>query len=214
MRNAPLAGCTLAVVLALALAVPAAAHQEGEMAAPAGAGFQSDVAADLERTGEKLLALAEAIPADKYGWRPAEGVRSVSEVFVHAANANTMLPVGMGAAPPSGIELPKDMASVMPWMQQQEATLTAKDDVVAALRESIDYAAGAVRGMKDPALEEEIDLFGFPASRRAYVLILLTHNHEHLGQAIAYARSNGVVPPWSQPPAAAAAEEEAAADGY
>lgn len=212
-RNALPVGCTLAVVLALAVAVPAAAHQEGEMAAPAGHGFQSDVAADLERTGEKLIALAEAMPAEQYGWRPAEGVRSVSEVFVHAANANTMLPVGMGAAPPAGMELPEDMASTMAWMKQQEATVTAKADVVAALRKSIDYAAGAVRGMKDPALEEEIDLFGFPASRRAYVLILLTHNHEHLGQAIAYARSNGVAPPWSQPPAEAAAEEPAA-DGY
>lgn len=76
--------------------------------------------------------------------------------------------------------------------------MTAKDDVLAALRKSIEYAAGAVRSLASPALEEEIDAFGFPASRRAYVLILLTHDHEHLGQAIAYARSVGVTPPWSE----------------
>lgn len=218
LRNALLAGCALVAVVALvlfpALAPPAWAHEEAPMPAPTGDGFQSDVAADLERTGQKLVALAEAIPADKYGWRPAEGVRSVSEVFVHTANTNTFLPPGMGSAPREGLEVPKDIAAIIAWMQEQEASVTAKDQVVAELKKSIDYAAAAVRAMSGPALEEQMDLFGFPASRRAYALILLTHNHEHLGQAIAYARSLGVTPPWSQPPPAAAeeAEEEDAAD--
>jgi len=210
-RTALLVRCTLAAVLALALAVPAAAHEEGHAPA-AGAGFQGDVAADLERTGEKILALAEAIPADKYAWRPADGVRSVSEVFVHVANGNTLLPPAMGMTPPPDVALPKGMPAAMAWMAEQEATMTAKDDVVAALKTSIGYAAGAVRGLADPALEDEIDVFGFPASRRAYVLILLTHNHEHLGQAIAYARSIGVAPPWSEGEAAAGEEEPAGGD--
>jgi len=208
-----LCGCAFVAVLLLAIAVPAAAHgPEGHgsdaAAAPAtGGGFQTDAAADLERAGKKLVSLAEAIPADQYGWRPAEGVRSVSEVFVHAANANTMLPPAMGVPPPAGLELPQGMEAAFAWMGERERSVTAKDDVVAALRSSIDYATAAVRGMETQALDEEMDLF-FPASRRAYVLILLTHNHEHLGQAIAYARSLGVTPPWSEAGEAPAAEDE------
>lgn len=208
-----LCGCAFVAVSLLAFAVPAAAHgPEGHgsdaAAAPAaGGGFQGDAAADLERAGKKLVSLAEAIPADEYGWRPAEGVRSVSEVFVHTANANSLLPPAMGVAPPPGISVPQGREAAFAWMGERERSVTAKEDVVAALRSSLDYATAAVRGLETPALEEEMDLF-FPASRRAYVLILLTHNHEHLGQAIAYARSLGVTPPWSEAGEAPAAEDE------
>ena len=216
MRRNALCPCVVVAILTLAAAVPASAHEvpaaapEAPAAAPAPAesGFQSDVAADLARTGQKLVALAEAIPAEKYGWRPVEGVRSVSEVLMHVANANLLLPPGLGATPPADRALPQDMPAAMAWMKEREATTTAKDDVVRELRQSIDYAAGAVGTVATPALEESIDFLGFPASRRAYVLILLTHNHEHLGQAIAYARSLGVTPPWSEAaPAAEGAEE-------
>lgn len=199
LRN-PLSRCGLVAALTLAVAVPATAQEAAPApapAVPAENGFQNDVAADIERTGEKLVALAGAIPAEKYGWRPAEGVRSVSEVFVHVLNANTLLPPALGAAPPQDLAMPESMEVAMAWMRERESTMTSKDDVLAALRESIDYAAGAVRGLESSALGDEIQFLGFPASRRAYVLIVLTHNHEHLGQAIAYARSVGVTPPWS-----------------
>lgn len=201
MLRYALSRCSLVAALALALvvAVPATGQESAPDPAPAPAedGFQNDVAADLERTGEKLVSLAEAIPAEKYGWRPAEGVRSVSEVFVHVLNANTLLPPALGAAPPQDVAMPESMEAAMAWMQERESTMTAKDEVVAALRGSIDYAAAAVRSLESSTLEDEIAALGFPASRRAYVLIVLTHNHEHLGQAIAYARSVGVTPPWS-----------------
>jgi uncharacterized damage-inducible protein DinB len=190
---------------------PAAPAAEAPAAAPAAAapaaGFQADVAADLVRTGEKLVALAEAIPADRYGWRPAEGVRSVSEALVHVVNANLLLPPALGAAPAEGFTPPADMPAAIAWMQQREASLTAKDAVVAELRRSIDYAAAALGGLDTAALEETVQPLGFPASRRAYALILLTHNHEHLGQAIAYARSIGVTPPWSEGPGEGAEAE-------
>jgi uncharacterized damage-inducible protein DinB len=215
MRRNALCRCAVVAILTLATAVPAAAHEvpaaaeaPAAAAAPAESGFQSDVAADLERTGKKLVALAEAIPADKYGWRPAEGVRTVSEVFVHAANANLLLPVTLGAAPAEGFTPPADMPAVMAWMQEREAGTTAKDTVLAELRKSLDYAAAALGGLPTAGLEETIQPLGFPASRRAYALVLLTHNHEHLGQAIAYARSLGVTPPWSEAPAAAEGAEE------
>ncbi|HEX6201646.1 MAG TPA: DinB family protein [Thermoanaerobaculia bacterium] len=219
-------------VLILAAAVPAAAHhapghgaqpaqapaaeapaaEPPAAAVPAAAGFQNDVAADLVRTGEKLVGLAEAIPADRYGWRPAEGVRSVSEALVHVLNANLLLPPALGAAPPEGVALPQDMPAVMAWMREREATMTAKEAVVGELRRSIDYAAAALRDLDTASLEETIQPLGFPASRRAYALVLLTHNHEHLGQAIAYARSLGVTPPWSEAPAPEAAAEGGESD--
>jgi len=218
----PLAVLSFTAVLSFAVTVSAVAHEASAAdhhqaheapaaheahaaeapAADAATGFQSDVAADLERTGKKLVGLAEAIPADKYGWRPAEGVRTVSEVFVHTANANLLLPVTMGAAPAEGFIPPADMPAAMAWMQEREAGTTAKDAVLAELRKSLDYAAAALGGLPTAGLEETIQPLGFPASRRAYALVLLTHNHEHLGQAIAYARSIGVTPPWSDGPGA------------
>jgi uncharacterized damage-inducible protein DinB len=217
MRRNVLCRCAVVAILTLATAVPAAAHEvpaaaeaPAAAAAPAESGFQSDIAADLERTGKKLVGLAEAIPADKYGWRPAEGVRTVSEVFVHTANANLLLPVTLGAAPAEGFTPPADMPAAMAWMQEREAGTTAKDAVLAELRKSLDYAAAALGGLPTAGLEETIQPLGFQASRRAYALVLLTHNHEHLGQAIAYARSIGVTPPWSEGPGTEEDEGEAA----
>ena len=221
MRRNPLFVCLSLSLLCGAAALPAAGHEapaaepapeEATATAPAPGGFQSDVATDLERTGKKLVGLAEAIPADRYGWRPAEGVRSVSEALVHVLNANLLLPPALGAAPPEGLALPQDMPAVMAWMQEREATMTAKEAVVGELRRSIDYAAGALRSLDTASLDETIQPLGFPATRRAYALILLTHNHEHLGQAIAYARSLGVTPPWSEAPAAEAAAEGGESD--
>jgi uncharacterized damage-inducible protein DinB len=88
----------------------------------------------------------------------------------------------------------------MAMLQDLEANVTTKADVIEKLKASIEYAAKAVPTITD--LETEVNLFGFPGSKRAYLLILLTHAHEHLGQSIAYARGNGVVPPWSQQQAA------------
>jgi len=155
--------------------------------------FYTDFVADFERAGERLVLLAEAMPADTFSWAPAEGVRTVSEVFMHVAGVNIFLPAGLGAAPPEGMEQVENPMTVM---QDLEANVTAKDEVIDKLQASVDYAAAAVPTITD--LETEVDLFGFPGTKRAYLLILLTHAHEHLGQAIAYARSNGVVPPWSQ----------------
>lgn len=189
---------TLNLILALAMLIPAAAatpglaaHHEGE------SGFASDFVADFERAGGRLVQLAEAMPADKFSWAPSDEVRSVSEVFMHVVGVNMLMPAGLGAAPPEGMEPPENP---MAMMQELEANVTAKEEVIEKLKASIEYAASAVPTITD--LETEVDLFGFPASKRAYLLILLTHAHEHLGQSIAYARSNGVVPPWSQQQAA------------
>ncbi|MGH9381777.1 MAG: DinB family protein [Thermoanaerobaculia bacterium] len=166
-------------------------------------GLTQDLIADFDRTGEHLLALAEAVPADEYGWRPAEGVRTVSEVYMHIVGTNILIPVALGAAPPAGLTVPEQPLALA---QEWEKTVTAKDEVIARLRDSIAYAKQAIPQIQD--LDTEVNLF-FPGSKRAYLLIVLTHAHEHLGQSIAYARSIGVVPPWSAAAAPAVEGEEA-----
>lgn len=180
---------SVVLTIALGIAMPAMSeHHEAE------SGFSADFVADLERVGGRLVQLAEAIPADKFGWAPSEGVRTVSEVYMHVVGVNFFMPPGLGAAPPEGMEMPENP---MAFMQEMEANVTSQADVVKKLKASFEYAAAAVPSVTD--LETEIDMFGFPASKRAYLFILMNHAHEHLGQSIAYARSIGVTPPWSQP---------------
>ena len=198
-------------VLALALlwtgVAPAAAAEAPADATPAvdvNAAFVQELLTDFARTGDRLQQLAAAIPAESYGWRPAEGVRSVSEVFVHLANVHVFLPIALGAPPLAGYVAPENpLAAAL----EREAALTGKPEVEAALAESIDYARQAVEQIQD--LDGEANVFGFPATKRAYLMILLTHTHEHFGQAIAYARSIGVTPPWSQPNGDSAAPADA-----
>ena len=156
----------------------------------------SDAVANLTRAGKQLVSLAEAMPADKFSWRPNDQVRKVSEVYMHVVGPNILIPSLLGAAPPKGLTIPEkpfDLAT------KWEAEVTSKEEVIARLRESFDYAAEAIKTIPAKELDTGTSIFGFPASKRAYILILLSHAHEHLGQSIAYARTVGVVPPWSAP---------------
>lgn len=184
---------------------PQATAAEAKKNQAARTDFTSDLVANLTRAGKQLVSLAEATPAEKFSWRPNDGVRTVSEVYMHVAGVNMLLPSMLGAAPPKGLTIPEkpfDLAA------KWEAEVTSKDAVIARLKESFDYAAGAVATIPASTHDAEVDVFGFPASKRAYLLILMSHAHEHLGQAIAYARTVGVVPPWSAPPPAAAGGSE------
>ena len=172
-------------------------HPEGEtcpMVVDAQKAMMADVRADLERASKKLLDLAKAIPADEYDWAPSEDVRSVSEVFVHVASGNTFLPAAIGAPPAEGVDMSK---SPYETMQKWEQEITEKDAVIAKLESSFEYVQGALQNLETMDMDETLELFG-PMSRRSYVYVVLTHTHEHLGQAIAYARSLGVTPPWSE----------------
>jgi uncharacterized damage-inducible protein DinB len=142
--------------------------------------FLDEVAA-LEK---KYTSLAEAIPAEKYTWRPADGVRSISEVFMHIAGANYMLPTMAGVKPPEGID------------RGMEKSVTAKADVVAQLRKSFEHVRGAAQASAEP--DKMIKMFGREVSQRYFLSFLAHHMHEHLGQLIAYSRMNNVRPPWSQ----------------
>ncbi len=186
MKKAP--GILAVMIALLAFVAPATAEE-------AGSGFTADFIADFERVGGRLAELAGAVPADKFSWAPSDEVRTVSQVYVHAVFVNTFLPMALGAAPPEGFSMPEG-SNPMALMKEWEAKITDKDEVIAKLNESFEYAAKAIPTITD--LETMVETFGFPGTKRAYLLILLTHAHEHLGQSIAYARSIGVVPPWSQ----------------
>ena len=148
-------------------------------------GYLSDFLNDFNGASEKLVNLADVTPADLYSWRP-EGVRSISEVYVHVANANFSL------AQAFGVPMPENFA------MDAEQTVTDKDEVIALLKLSQEHVRKAVEAVKGENLEEEVEAFGRTFSRNVVLLIIGGHSHEHLGQSIAYARMNGIVPPWSQ----------------
>jgi len=185
--------------IAVAFASSAALGQATAPAAPSTpSGLRADVIWQLTDVEKKLVALAEAMPQEKYGWRPGPGVRSVSEVYVHVAGGNYFLPTFLGAKMPEGIT--RDM----------EKTVTEKAKVIEALKKSFDHARKAVEGTPDSDLDKKVKFFGQEPSERMMLIVLVSHGHEHLGQSIAYARTNGVAPPWSEGPPPAPEKKPAA----
>jgi uncharacterized damage-inducible protein DinB len=132
----------------------------------------------------QLVALA--IPAEKYAWRPARGVRSTSEVFMHVALANFYLLSVTG--PP----MPSDLKS------SKEKTVTAKPEVIDWLKRSLDAVKNAHAGIKPDDLQRRVKITNRDATLDGMYLRIIVHANEHMGQLIAYARMNGVVPPWSK----------------
>ncbi|MCZ6727281.1 MAG: DinB family protein [Acidobacteria bacterium] len=192
LRHAAVLGvfCT---VISLAPVLANEQEEKGEMEMET----SSEVTAilkNLAEAGDKLMSLAEATPEDKFAWAPTDEVRTISEVYIHAAGVNLLLPSALGAAPPEGLEVTDSPFALL---AEWEKNITGKEEVVAKLAESLEYVHHALGSIKD--LDTEVTLFGPPAPKRSYFLLLMAHAHEHLGQSIAYARSVGVVPPWSQP---------------
>lgn len=179
----------LSLTLALALAgavAPALAHDHGEAKPAGGAAVKAEVLRQIAEAEKKLLALAEATPAEKYGWRPAEKVRSTGEVFLHVAGGNYFLPTLWGVKTPEGINL-----------QEIEKDAADKAKVIDAVKKSFAYARQVIESTSDADMEKTVKLFDHDGTVREGILIIATHSHEHLGQAIAYARMSGITPPWS-----------------
>ena len=186
-RALVVAGCLALPLPALAQA-PAPAPTPAPAAAPASS-FQSDTAGVLGHVQEEMVSLEKAMPQNKFGWRPAKGVRSVAEVYLHAAQA------GYFFGKMLGFEIPADVAAQM---KTFEKSTTDKAKIEKALTDSFTWFASQVKAMPDAELGKTVDFFGHTVTKRALVMITLGHYQEHLGQSIAYARSNGVVPPWSK----------------
>jgi uncharacterized damage-inducible protein DinB len=133
-----------------------------------------------------LVSLAEAIPADKYGWRPAPGVRSVSEVLMHIAISNYYL------LSVTGPKMPPELAS-----NDAEKRIVSKPEVVAYLQRSLEAVKTARAQLKPGDLQRKVKIYGETVDVDGMYLRILCHDNEHMGQLIAYARMNGIVPPWS-----------------
>ncbi|MGA8213475.1 MAG: DinB family protein [Candidatus Sulfotelmatobacter sp.] len=149
-------------------------------------GYRSEVLALVMIQGDEFTRLAEAIPAEKYSWRPAPGVRSVAEVLLHASAANYNMYKLVGAKIPQRIET-----------NSMEQSTTDKVRVIATLKESYAHAKQAITDMPDADLEKSMDWSGGRITERGVLLFIVPHIAEHLGQLIAYARVLGVVPPWT-----------------
>jgi uncharacterized damage-inducible protein DinB len=180
---------TAALALACALVLPVRAQNPKPMekpaAAPAG-GARAELVRSLDDAQKKLLALADAMPAEKYSWRPGQGVRSVGEVFAHVAGGNYFLPTFWGVKPPAGVD---------PRGFEKEGGDKAK--TIDTLKKSFEHVRQAIDSLPEADLDKGIKLFGRDATPREAILAVVSHAHEHLGQSIAYARMNNVVPPWS-----------------
>lgn len=178
-----------ASLFALGLLVPGAARAQSQ------APVVSDLLYDVNTVEEKLLGLAEAMPAESYAWRPGEGVRSTAEVFIHVAADNWLLPAFAGRAAPAETGIRPDSYETV---RAYEGRTMSRDEILAALRASFDHVKTAMAGTSAARLDEQVDVFGNPMTVRRLWVMTTTHLHEHLGQMIAYARSNDVVPPWSR----------------
>ncbi len=150
--------------------------------------FQKETAGSIGHISGQVMQLAQAIPADKYAWAPQPGVRSVAEVCAHIVSANYFFASKLGARIPDGVK-----------METLEKDLKTKEAVAAELKRSYELIISAIKNTKDSALPVKVE-FPFPGefTSMTAVLIALGHSNEHLGQLIAYARMNGITPPWSQ----------------
>lgn len=183
------------VALAAALMAYGGAFAHEEAMPGEAAGVKAEILTWIEDANDKLGQLAEAIPESKYGWSPDKGVRTVREVFMHVAAANFGIPGFIGVKPPAGFKF-----------DIYEQSLTRKPDIVKALKDSFAHVETALKATSDADLDKPAELFGTKTSVRGAYLMLLSHAHEHLGQAIAYARSNHVTPPWTAKQQAAEAK--------
>ncbi len=153
-----------------------------------------DLLADLSSVEKKLVDLAGAIPEDKYDWRPGEGVRSVREVLLHVASDNYLLPGVLGFKPdPSTGIIAGDFNSGAAF----EARKLPRDSVIADLQKSFEFVKKSLQETTAARMVDSVSMFGSSYTGQSAWILTVTHMHEHLGQLIAYARSNGVKPPWS-----------------
>jgi uncharacterized damage-inducible protein DinB len=167
--------------LGLALAT-GSARVAVSQAAPAGE--RGVMLGQFDDAATKLVQLANAIPQEKYTWRPGTGVRSVSEVLNHVTGANYYVASFAGVRRPAGAAVPADSVS-------------DKARVIAALQASIEFIRTNLRSASDADLDKPATMFGQATTIRNVWATVVTHAHEHLGQMIAYARTNNVTPPWS-----------------
>lgn len=155
----------------------------------------NDLIRDITGAEQKFVALAKVFTAEHAAWRPAEGVRSVQEVLLHVAADNYFIPAAMGVSAPAATKITAtDFNTVMAFEKQK----LNQAGTVEAIGASFDHLRRALSGVSEARMNETIKVFGQDFTVRQWMILTATHMHEHLGQLIAYARMNGVKPPWSR----------------
>jgi len=180
-RSCLLAAC-LSCCLALAFSTPLSAADTAFEAA-----YRTSLLKSFDEASGKILALAEAIPEKDFGWRPMDGVSSVSEVLVHVTETNLFLGTMLGAPASTALDA-----------KTVGAAMKSKASALAMTKQGMDYIRGVLATVPAADLIAEINIFGTQAPKLRAALLPSDHAHEHLGQLIAYARSNKIVPPWSR----------------
>lgn len=150
-------------------------------------GYRAEFLEEVGYYEQRYTRLAEAMPADKYAWRPAEGVRSIGEVYTHIISANYGVARALGTPPPSGFD-PKSVPAMS----------GVKAKVQQALKESFAHFRRAILALSDAEADKPQKMFNRDTTLRGALMMIDRHWGEHLGQSIAYARVNGVVPPWTE----------------
>lgn len=153
---------------------------------------------DLETMQKKFVDLANVLPADKLTWRPSADSRSFAEVFLHVASERYGILNLMGAETPAGVD-----------RKGLEKSTTDRARIVDELNKSWDFARKTIQGMTNAEFAKLLPKLGPQANAGDVVYILVADNHEHLGQSVAYARENGIVPPWTVAAQKAEAEKKA-----
>ncbi|MGA2571722.1 MAG: DinB family protein [Terracidiphilus sp.] len=169
--------------------------------------FRQEFLWELSIPETQLIALAEAVPAESYSWRPAEDARTFSAVLVHIGAGNLLLLHLAGALTPDMVDLSGpiegDMESRWKAMIRRglflERTLSEKTAVIDLLRRSFKAVRETFDAATEDELGKEIEFLGQTTTARRFYMRMLAHSHEHMGQAIAYVRTMGLRAPWPDP---------------
>jgi len=175
------------MIIALLCLLPLAGFAQKGKKAPKGPAIQESINSMMAMNEQRILQLADAFPADKYDWRPAEGVRSVGETFLHLAAANYFFVMNLGFQLPEGVD-PRGM----------EASVKGKENIKDAVQKSFAFANEKILGVDSKNLGAIVKFPFGEMDQQSTLLLLLEHSGEHKGQLIAYARMNGITPPWSE----------------
>ena len=153
-------------------------------------GFRGEFIGQIQFVEGRLSQLLQAMPAKDFDWRPGEGVRSVGEVYMHTAFGNYLFIKVSGQPLPADINL--DMKP-----QDWDVTVSGKEAIAKVMERSFTDLKAAAQNISESDLDKTVKVFGMEMTIRNFMISSLNHLHEHLGQSIAYARVNGIVPPWT-----------------
>jgi hypothetical protein len=162
---------------------------------PAPSGLLGDIMKDVDDVQTKIVGLAKAMPETAYAWRPAKDVRSTGEVLMHVAADNYFMPAVIGNPAPAETGINGKEYKTAAAFEQKKMS---RDQIIAEVEKSFAFVKTSLKSSNESNLEAPLEAFGQKMTARSMWLSTATHLHEHLGQLIAYARSNNVTPPWSK----------------